>query len=115
MNLLSGWIVGFATAILPAQADVPSLSPTQPRSPGGESRLGNLLSDAHEAERASRAYRLAINSGHPEQAPLACINLGNLLRHQEDNEGAAERYREAMAFGHPECAAHGDITSGLSC
>ncbi len=82
-------------------------------SPSAAVLLGNLLSDAHEAERASRAYRLAINSGHPEQAPLACISLGNLLRHQEDNEGAAERYREAMVFGHPECAAHGAYNLGL--
>jgi hypothetical protein len=40
VNLLSGWIAGFATAILPAQADVPSLSPTQPRPLTDDSRLG---------------------------------------------------------------------------
>jgi hypothetical protein len=43
VSLLSGWIAGFATAILPAQADVPSLSPTQPQPPDDESKLDGTV------------------------------------------------------------------------
>ena len=51
---------------------------------------------------ARAAYELAIDSGHPDEAPKAEVRLGALLEAQGDLEGAAAAYQLAIDSGHRE-------------
>ena len=51
---------------------------------------------------ARAAYQMAIDSGHPDQAPKASVNLGSLLRRHEDTEGARAAFQQAIDSGNPD-------------
>jgi hypothetical protein len=56
-----------------------------------------------ETEAGARAaYQLAIDSGHPTQAPWAAVNLGLMLEKQGDIEGVRAAFQRAVNFGEPE-------------
>ncbi|MEO6699988.1 MAG: hypothetical protein ABIP57_00615, partial [Jatrophihabitantaceae bacterium] len=47
---------------------------------------------------------LAIDSAHPDQAPMAAFNLGLLRQQQGDPTGAAQAYQLAIDSAHPDAA-----------
>jgi predicted negative regulator of RcsB-dependent stress response len=63
-----------------------------------------LLQEQGDVTGAQVAYRQAIDSGHPDQAPRAAINLGNLLAEQGDVAGARAAFQQAIDSGHSDQA-----------
>ena len=58
---------------------------------------------------ARQAYQRAIDSGHPEEVPIAAVGLGAMLVEMHDWAGARAAYQRAIESGHPDCvpiAAH---------
>ena len=69
----------------------------------GQSQPGGLLR-AKGMWRAPRAaYQQAIDSGHPDQAPMAARNAP-VVQDQGDVEGARAAYQQAIDSGHPDQA-----------
>lgn len=61
--------------------------------------VGLLLADNGDSLEAARAFRMALDSAHPEYAADAGLNLGKMLQHEGDLEGARQAYRRASDFG----------------
>lgn len=53
---------------------------------------------------AEAAYRIAIDSGHTDQAPVAAVALGELLARQGDVAGARAAIQKAIGSGHGDAA-----------
>ena len=51
---------------------------------------------------ARSAFQQAMDSGHPDVAPMAAVNLGLLLAGQGDVAGARSAYQRAIDSGHPD-------------
>ena len=64
--------------------------------------LGFMLEGQENVQAARAAYQLAIDSGHPDQAPKASVNLGRMLHRHEDAEGARIAFQLAIDSGNPD-------------
>jgi tetratricopeptide (TPR) repeat protein len=73
--------------------------------PLGAYYLGRLAVGEDRFAEASRAYRAAIDSGHPDVAPQATLELGGLLEQRGRYEEAAKWYRQVEESGKPALAA----------
>ena len=66
-----------------------------------------MIGDVTPGETLNQGYIMdqqAIDSGHPDYAPMAANNLGVLLADQGDIEGAKAAYQQAIDSGHPDAA-----------
>jgi Tfp pilus assembly protein PilF len=66
--------------------------------------LGLRLAEQGDVAGARAAYQRAIDSGHPDAAPMAARYLGFLLAEQGDVAGARAAYQRAIDSGHPDAA-----------
>ena len=69
--------------------------------------LGLLLEwKVEDLPGAADAYRIAVDSGHPEHSPNAAVALGLMLEHRlGDLAGAAAAFERAITAEHPEHSA----------
>ncbi|MGH3549705.1 MAG: TIR domain-containing protein [Pseudonocardiaceae bacterium] len=86
------------------------------RTPKVAYRQGLLLKEKDVAG-ARTALRQAIDSRHPEWAPLAAVGLGFLLDEQLDEQrdvaGARAAFQRAIDSAHPECAPEAAVNLGF--
>ncbi|MFL6163010.1 MAG: tetratricopeptide repeat protein [Jatrophihabitantaceae bacterium] len=90
-------------AALEAAADHPTVALT----------LGFRAYQTSRPPIAAAALQLAIDSGHPDHAPMAAFNLGVLREEQGDLPGAAAAYQLAIDSGHPDHAPKAARNLGL--
>jgi Flp pilus assembly protein TadD len=64
--------------------------------------LGLLLVGQEDIIGARAAFQQAIDSNHPDAAPLATFSLGALLAEQGDTEGARVAFQRTIDSNHPE-------------
>ncbi len=62
---------------------------------------------------AERAYRAAIDGGHPDHTANAWFNLGTLHQRHGDAAAAVSAYRTAMALRHPEFTPKAAVNLGF--
>lgn len=77
---------------------------SEPESPRAERLLGDLLTELGRHDQAAAAYRRAMNSLHPDEAPRATWRAGLLRLEQDDTEGARELLEAAVASDHYDVA-----------
>lgn len=65
-------------------------------------RAGTEAAAVDDRATAERAYRAAIDGGHPDHTANAWFNLGTLHQRHGDAAAAVEAYRTTMALEHPE-------------
>jgi tetratricopeptide (TPR) repeat protein len=60
-----------------------------------------LLTKRERSDEAEAAFRVAIDSCHPDEAPKAALNLGRPLEKLERFDEAEVAFRSAIDSGHP--------------
>ena len=66
--------------------------------------LGVLEAGQGQVDRARGLYEKAIETGHPEAAPVAMVDLGGLEKAQGPVDRARGWYGKAIETGHPDQA-----------
>jgi TolA-binding protein len=59
-----------------------------------------MMKEEGKVSEAKAAFQVAIDSGHPDQAPRAAVSLGQLLEKQGDTAGAKAAYQIAIDSRH---------------
>jgi tetratricopeptide (TPR) repeat protein len=70
---------------------------------------------AGDTAKTREAYAWAINSGHPDAAPIAAGALGVLLQQLGDLDGAREAFELAIDSGHPDASPRASVNLGILC
>lgn len=76
--------------------------------------LGISLAEQGNPDGAREAFQRAIDSDHPDVAPMALGNLGNLLAQRRDFLDARSAFQQAIDSGHPEAAPMAIFNLGVS-
>jgi len=74
---------------------------------------GRMLAEHGDVEGARSAYQRAIDSNHPDAAPVAANDLGTLLSQAGDVEGARAAYQRAIETGGPELSPPASLNLGI--
>lgn len=97
---MSAHLRGFAEAeeaafLKLAESDDPNAS-------AGALNVGTLRAARGDVDGAVTAFRMAIDSGHPYDAPAAAVSLGDMLATNHDSDGAAKAYNIAIESSNEE-------------
>jgi tetratricopeptide (TPR) repeat protein len=112
----AAWLEISATAYAArrmAHAEVAARKAAQAGWAWGMCLVGALLHEQGDALGAQQAWQEAIDSGHPDAAPIAAVSLGLLLHDQGDAPGARQAYQQAINSGHTDWAPMAAVSLGL--